>query len=198
MKRIFLLTTLIVLVSISTSTAQEMKTSDYSLSDVTISSGRGALSNGIFASATVTNGTERMYFQIASNYVQAMYGENYGCCFVSGSAGFYDNTPWVGPYIVIQPFKAVTFTTWWGIFAGTGGHPGWKPNFSFAYNSLNIGLGPVYIAYTVLHYQKDVPNNLPGIGLNLPLGTKISSAIGCDYSLRDKGSLFSASLTYSF
>ncbi len=174
------------------------QTADYRISSVTLSSGRSALSDGIGGSLTVTNNTETLYFQVAANYVQAMYGTDYGCCFVSASGGFYDNTPWLGPYVFIQPLKYVTFTTWWGVFAGTGGHPGWRPNFSFAYNSLSLNIGPAYIAYTVLHYQKDVPNNLPGFGFKLNFGTKISSVIGCDYSLRDKGPLFSSSLTYSF
>lgn len=172
--------------------------SDYRLSSVTLSSGESALSNGIGGSVTVTNATETLYFQVAANYVQFMYGRNYGCAYVAGSGGFFDNTPWIGPYVVVQPLKYLTFTTWEGVSAGAGGDPSWKGRFFFAYNNATIDLGPAYVAYTVLHYQRDVVNNLPGAGLNVPLGKRFRGVIGCDYSLRDHKPLFASSLTYTF
>ncbi len=92
----------------------------------------------------------------------------------------------------------MTYTTWWGLSGGPAGDPSYKLRFSFAYNSVSLNFGPVYVAYTLLNFQTTVPNNLPGGGMAFKLGKRVSGTIGGDYSLRDKTPLLSASLTYNF
>lgn len=176
--------------------AQAPPQDDYRLSDITVSSGKGALSSGVFASATVMNTSWRLIFQVNNDFVQAMYGTNEGSLFLAGSGGFFMNTPWVGPYIEVQPWDFLFAVSWIGVSAGKGGEPSTDPQLFFLFHSVRVTMGPFYASHTLIHYQKDVPNHLPGIGWNFTLGTKVTCSIGAEYTLRDKEPLFSGVIQY--
>ena len=170
----------------------------YHLSSLTVSSGEGALSSGIFASATIQNNNTKLIFEVCSSFVQAMYGKQVGDFFIAGSGGAFDNTPWVGPYVVYNPANWISLTTWEGASAGVDKHPDIKHiQFYFAYNNLRLNYSVLYLQWSLIHFQKDVPNNLPGGGISLPLG-KYTVFAGCDYSLRDHKPLYSAGVTAAF
>ena len=174
---------------------------DYRLSSLTVSSGEGALSSGIFISGTLQNTTSRFTLEVCSSFAQAIYGSNYGDFFIAGSAGFNNNTPWIGPFISFSPCNWLSVTTWEGISAGKDKHPNLKSfediQFYFAYNNIKLNYSIFFIQYSIIHFQKDVPNNMPGGGISLSLG-KYNVFAGCEYSLRDEKPLYSAGLTVSF
>ncbi|MFA7201881.1 MAG: hypothetical protein WC099_02720 [Candidatus Paceibacterota bacterium] len=197
MKKSMLLFALIVLFA-GISNAQQ---DDYKLSSLTVSSGEGALSSGIFASATIQNTDTKFTLEVCSSFAQAIYGKNYGDFFIAGSAGFNNNTPWVGPFISFSPSSWISFTTWEGVSAGKDKHPNLKSfediQFYFAYNNVKLNYSIFFLQYSVIHFQKDIPNNMPGGGISLPLG-KYNVFVGCEYSLRDEKPLYSAGLTVNF
>jgi hypothetical protein len=168
---------------------------DYRMSDITISSGRGALSSGIFISTNITNDQNRLTFEVEKDFAQAIFGTQMKNVFVAGSAGFFQNTPWIGPFLVFQP-GIFTIISWNGVAAGQANNPDWKLKFIFAFHSIRMDLGPVYFSYARISFQKDRVNNLPGMGFIIPVGSKITCSVGGEYTLRDKNPLFGASLNY--
>ncbi len=173
----------------------------YKLSSLTVSSGEGALSSGIFISGTLQNANTKFTLEVCSSFAQAIYGTSYGNFFVAGSAGFNNNTPWVGPFISFTPSNWISFTTWEGVSAGKDKHPNLKSfediQFYFAYNNVKLNYSIFFIQYSVIHFQKDVPNNMPGGGISLSLG-KYNVFVSCDYSLRDQKPLYAAGLGVNF
>jgi hypothetical protein len=170
------------------------------ISDITISSGRGALSSGIDASINIDldKAGSNLVFEVAHDFVQGIYTKQYGSIAVGPSAGFFENAPWVGPYLRYTPTSYITFVTWEGISAGLANAPAFEVKYSFAYNSLRIDLGPFWISHTALSFQSERLNQLTGAGFTVSLADNMSCSIGCDYSLRDQASLFSSSLCYRF
>ncbi len=172
------------------------------ISDFTISSGRGALSSGLFASVntkfgqTGTMGLNQptLALEMCDAFVQAIYTETYGSLTVGPSAGFFKNAPWVAPFIKFKPTSYITFVSWTGISAGQANAPAFEAKFSFAYHSLRVDIGPVWVSHTLISFQKDRLNQLSGAGFNIPLSSKMTCFVGCAYSLRDSDPLFSAGL----
>lgn len=189
--RLFVVFT-VLLLSVSLLPAQE----DYKISDVTISSGRGALSSGIFGSVNIVSENRRLIFEVEKDFVEAMYGSQQGDFFLAGSGGFFQNTPWVGPYIIFKK-GILTAVSWNGIAAGQANNPEWKLKFLFAFHSVRLDLSPFYIAWTRISFQKDAVNDLPGAGIGFKFGNQISCSVGGEYTLRDKKPLFGASLNYA-
>ncbi len=190
MKKIILLSILMVTLTVISSAQEE-----YKISDITVSSGRGALSSGIFASINVIGNDNRLIFEVEKDFVEAMYGKTIGDFFLAGSGGFFQNTPWVGPYVVFN--KGIfSFTSWYGMGAGQANNPEWKTKFLFAFNSARLNLSPFYVAWTRISFQKDMVNDLPAAGVSFQFGNQISCSVGGEYTLRDKKPLFGASLNY--
>lgn len=135
-----------------------------------------------------------LIFEVSANYVQAMYGWYNDEWFISGSGGYFNNTPWIGPMVIYSPTSWLSITTWEGVCGGVDTKPSAKEvNFYFAYNNAKVSYWILFIQYSIIHFQKDIPNNLPGIGIKIPLDVyKLS--FGCDYSIRDKKPLFAGSL----
>lgn len=179
---------------------QTTDNSDYKITSLTVSSGEGALSSGIFASATIQNQRTKLIFEICSSFFQGMYGLKLGDLFVAGSAGAFNNTMWTGPYVVWTPSDWFSATTWEGFAWGKDGNPHMRledSHLHFAYNNIRIDYSIFYIQWSLIHFQKERPNNLPGGGFSIKLG-KYKTFIGCDYSLRDDKPLYSAGLTIDF
>lgn len=176
-------------------TAISFTQEEYKISDVTVSSGRGALSSGIFGSINVIGNNNRLIFEVEKDFAQAMYGKQMGDFFVAGSGGFFQNTPWVGPYIVFSK-SVFTLVSWNGIAAGQANDPQLKLKFIFAFHSIRVDIKPFYLNYAVISFQQDRVNNLPGAGIVIPVGDKVTCSVGGDYTLRDKKPLFGASLNY--
>lgn len=169
------------------------------ISDITVSSGRGALSSGLYIGTNLDLGdSKNLTFEVTADYVQAMYTKTYGILSIGPSAGFFQNAPWIGPYIKVQPTDFITFVSWAGISGGQANDPQFEVKYSFAYHNVKISVGPANVSFTTLSFQKDRLNSLIGGGIDIPLGEKIKCGITCDYSLRDSEPLFGASLCYMF
>lgn len=188
-----------------TSSAQEAR-----IKDVTISSGRGALSSGLFAGVNVDFGTtvneylvrssSNLAFEACNDFVQAIYTVTFdsGSIFIGQSAGFFQNAFWVGPYFKFVPMKWLSIVSWNGVSGGQANAPAFDLRFSFSYTSVRTDVGPFWVSHTLISFQKERLNQLTGAGFNVPLGSKVNIATGCDYTWRDHAPLFSSALTYSF
>ncbi|RJQ29626.1 hypothetical protein C4565_01875 [Candidatus Parcubacteria bacterium] len=169
------------------------------VSDLTISSGRGALSSGLYIGTNVDFGdSKNLTLEATADYVQAMYTKTFGIFSIGPSAGFFQNTPWVGPYIKVQPTSFITLVSWTGVSAGKADNPQFEVEYSFAYHLVRIDAGPINVSLTTLSFQDEKLNCLVGSGITIPLSEKIKTSITCDYSLRDSDPLFGASLCYTF
>jgi len=170
------------------------------IKDITVSSGRGALSSGLYVGINIDPGdtTANLTFEATADYVQAIYVKKFGILSIGPSAGYFQNAPWIGPFIKIQPADFISLVSWEGVSAGQANDPAFNVQYSFAYNSLRIDVAPVYVCFTTLSFQKDRLNCLVGSGFTIPLGKKISFGVSCDYSLRDSEPLFASSISYQF
>jgi hypothetical protein len=182
--------------------AQTCENADFRLKNIDLSSGRGALSSGIFVGVDLTNGPTSMMYQVTSNFAQGMYGVNLGDptsveWYLAGSCGFFENSFWAGPFATMKPCSWLKLTAWEGVSAGLAKDPGWNVKYSFSYLAARMTFGVWFAEYSFLSFQSETPNHIPGTGISLPLGSKFSVTASACYTLRDKEPLFSGCLSYS-
>ena len=134
----------IVLVAINLVSAQEeksLKVAGYILSNVTISSGKGALTSGFDTQFGFSKGPNDILFLQANNdRICLNIGKKFGNFKLIESIAVFKNIPWTGPMVIYQ-WKGLDLMAWNGVgFAkdNTVTEPSYKPQFFFSYESIGL------------------------------------------------------------
>ena len=126
--------------------AQEKKTikvGNYELSNVTVTSGKGALTSGFdtqFGFANTQDSTKVLFLQANNDRICINVGKSFGNLTLLESVAVFKNIPWTGPMILYKagPFD---FIIWNGIgFAKTNQllEPSFRPQFFFSYEGVGL------------------------------------------------------------
>ncbi|MEI6671987.1 MAG: hypothetical protein WCL02_01110 [bacterium] len=114
---------------------------NYSLTEVSITSGKGALTSGFDTRFDFSNGKSGVLFLQANNDRAAVhFGKKFGNIQLIESFGVFKNIPWTGPMIVYT-LGPLDFIAWNGIgFAKTNTlkDPGYTPQFFFSYEGVGL------------------------------------------------------------
>lgn len=147
MKTKLLLVIAIVLVVVNSVFAQEtkktVKVGNWQLSDVTVTSGRGALTSGFdtqFGFTNLKNDNLVLFLQANNDRICATFGKKFGNLKVLESVAVFKNIPWTGPMILYKagPFD---FIVWNGVGFGKTPEllaPSYKPQFFFSYEGMGV------------------------------------------------------------
>jgi hypothetical protein len=132
----------IILISLNV-IAQErtVRIGNYSLSDVTVTSGKGALTSGFDTRFSFKNQENDILFLVANNdRIVINVGKKIGNFSLIQSIGVFKNIPWTGPMIIYE-IGPLDVMTWTGIgFAKDNQlkEPSYKPQFFFNYESIGL------------------------------------------------------------
>jgi len=125
---------LVILFSVLVSNAQDTK--KFSLSEITVSSGKTALSSGLDTRVTFSNGGNGIFnIQANSDRLIVNIGKKIKNFQLIESIGVYKNVPWTGPMIIFKK-GILDLLIWNGISLATDpimSNPGYKPTFFFSY-----------------------------------------------------------------
>ncbi|MFA6386393.1 MAG: hypothetical protein WCW04_01305 [Candidatus Paceibacterota bacterium] len=147
----------IMIVSTITVNAQEFK-----ISDITISSGKTALTSGLDTKVSFSNGKNRVLF-IQANADRAILniGKKIKNFQIVESFGVYKNVLWTGPQITYQK-GIIDVMLWNGVGFGKDKEltsPGTKPEFFLSYEGVGITVFKNYrIGGSVLWFRTDPMN----------------------------------------
>jgi len=141
-----LFTIVIILFAINLVSAKENKTikvGNYELSNVTVTSGKGALTSGFdtqFGFANIKDTTKVLFLQANNDRICINIGKSFGNLTLLESVAVFKNIPWTGPMILYNagPFDAIV---WNGVgFAKTNEllAPSYKPQFFFSYEGVGL------------------------------------------------------------
>jgi len=150
-----------------------LKVGNYSLTDVTISSGKGALTSGFDTRFDFSN-DHNIFITLQANNDRAniMIGKKWGNFKAIASLGSYKNIPWIGP-MFLYTLGPLDFTVWNGIgFAKTNQFTdvGYKPEFFFSYEGAGVTLGKNRISGAVMWFATDPMNWFASYKRNFTLG----------------------------
>ena len=132
---------LLVAFVVLTITVNAQETKKITVSDITISSGKTALTSGLDTKITFTNGGDGiLYIQANADRAMINIGKKIKNFQLIESIGVYKNVPWTGPMLIFQKgiFDA---TVWNGVSFSTDAqmsNPGYKPTFFFSYEGIGL------------------------------------------------------------
>jgi len=173
MKNLFL--SILALVTL-TIVASAQETKKFSISSVTVSSGKTALTSGLDTKITFTNGNNGIIF-IQANADRAIVniGKKIKNFQIVESIGVYKNVFWTGPQIVYQK-GFLDLMAWNGVGFGKDPGltcPGTKPEFFISYEGIGITVLKNYrIGGSMLWFRTDPMNWFVSAKRNFNLGDK--------------------------
>jgi hypothetical protein len=140
MKKNFRLLILVILVS-SVTIINAQETKKFTVSNVTVSSGKTALTSGLDTKISFSDGKKGIIFiQANADRVIVNYGKKIQNFQIVESFGFYKNVFWTGPQIVYQK-GIIDIMLWNGVGFGKDKEltcPGTKPKFFLSYEGVGI------------------------------------------------------------
>jgi len=185
MKNLFL--SILALVTF-TIVANAQETKKFTLSSVTVSSGKTALTSGLDTKVTFTNGSGIIFVQANADRAIVNFGKKIKNFQVVESFGVYKNVPWTGPQIVYQK-GFLDLMAWNGVGFGKDPSltcPGTKPEFFLSYEGLGITVLKNYrVGGSALWFRTDPMNWFVSVKRTFNLGdkSKIFSEITYNHTL---------------
>ena len=139
----FVLLVMSMLLSVAGVFSQSSDSNSFRLSSVDISSGRGAITSGIYVYGNFEKKTAYGQVTIGSNDVEATYlfrflGDKLE---VGPNGGYFFNMAYLGPQVILSPWKFISTFSWYGWAPGkTNGAFEKKIKKMFALNALTISI----------------------------------------------------------
>ena len=115
------------------------------------------------------------------------------------SAGFYKNSPWIGPIFTTEFFKGhFKSLNWvgWSFGDPEKSTTKAKADFLFSYHQFSLVYKWVECYYVLQHYQSNLPEHVEGIKLTLPISKNFFVFGGWAYMKRAEKNLWSMGLTF--
>ncbi|HPI67229.1 MAG TPA: hypothetical protein PKZ16_01655 [bacterium] len=168
----------------------------FRLAEAKIYSGESALSSGVGAIGTMANAHgDLLSLEVNATLGQVVLMKKHGSFFCGPTFGQQNNAMWVAPIAVFSPWKFLSFTSWNGIFFGRPQHPGWDINFGFGYQAVDVSVGKLGLGYSLLHYLREKPMNLPYMKYSIPAGPAVIE-VSSTYNIRDNAPMFLVAGSY--
>ena len=130
---------ILMFVAIMNINAQIENKEGFKVSEIGISSGKGALTSGFDTYVGFSHGENGiLFFQANNDRICVNIGRSFGKLKLIESVAVFKNIPWTGPMVLYQ-LGPVDMIVWNGVgFAKTNqlSSPGWKPQFMCSYEGI--------------------------------------------------------------
>lgn len=159
----------------------------FELLNVEISSGKGAVTSGLYAYLNMENNGNFFQVCLSENDLELTYLFRLfkGKAYLGPNIGYFYNVPYGGPMLTINPNKYFSTLHWFGWIMG---NPGEKINpqnsqFIFAVNAANIHIWRFTASYCLINYLKNDPQHTGSLKYSQPINKHFSAYtdIGWDF-----------------
>ncbi len=164
---------------------------NYSLSEATITSGKGAIASGLDTRFDFANSADPnmvLFMQANTDRVTINVGKRFGNLKLIESFGIFKNMPWTGPMILYK-LGPLDFIAWNGImFAKTDQlqEAGYNPQFFISYEGMGVTIAKYHrIGGAVLWFGTQPMNWFVSYKGTLPIGkqSKLFTEITYNHAL---------------
>jgi hypothetical protein len=162
-----------------------------SFDEIKISSGKGALTEGTYIDFSFSSEKSFAVVTISNNDIMVT---NFFRLFedkilVGPSAGYYRNTPWIGPQLVFSPTSFISTFHWVGWTVGEFGQDLSRlkdSKFAFAANQITLKHWRLELNYCLIHYLKNEPMHTSGIRYSQEINEKFKVYTDIGYNFTDE------------
>lgn len=149
---------------------------NYSLTDATIASGKGAIASGLDARFDFANSADSnmvVFLQANADRITVNVGKRFGNLKLIESFGVYKNMPWTGPMILYK-IGPLDFIAWNGVIFATTDQlqaPGYTPQFFISYEGMGMTIAKYHrIGGAVLWFGTQPMNWFISYKGTIPIG----------------------------
>ncbi|MFH0873986.1 MAG: hypothetical protein V1846_04100 [Candidatus Komeilibacteria bacterium] len=171
----------------------------YQLSKINFTSGPGPLSSGLDLTVKLSDGNKTIQFTANDSRITLAHQWDLGLPSVAITGGFFHNTPWIGPRVVLDWSSHVSTMHWIGWSASNPNDPvtKWQPDYIFGWNSVTITVGKLDITYGASSYLKDQLCTFPGLGYTLQLGSNVTAYPSVNWDVRNDNLMYQVGLSWT-
>lgn len=154
----------------------------FRLSSIDVSSGKGAVSSGLYVYLNLASDQAILQTTISENDLEVTYFLRLldDKILIGPNAGFFLNSPYGGPMMVFSPMQYVSTLHWCGwSFGKPEGPVEGTPSFLFAVNAITATVWRVSATYCLINYMDNKPQHTvdlkyaQGINRNFSIYTNI-------------------------
>ncbi len=199
MKKLFFLVFFVIAIAVKTLFGQSEKES-FRLSAIDISSGKGAVTSGLYGNFTFEKGDKDFLILTLSEkdleitYFRSLFK---GKLLIGPNVGYFFNVPYVSTMAIYSPSKYFSTLHWLG---WSFGRPSeiieLKPSFIFALNSASINIWKINTTYCLIHYLKNKPQHTVTLKYTEKITKNILVYTEVGYDLTNKTQLLKLGTRY--
>lgn len=171
----------------------------FSLNEVTVSSGKGALTAGTYLDFDLSKNKYLLRTTISNDDIMLTAFYQKGKALLGVSGGYYFNIPWVGPQVITQPFPFLSTFHWVGWTWGRIGEEAIvsaNSGFAFAVNSVTLHGGRFQASYCLIHYMTESPISAATLKYSQPLNSGFNVFTEVGWNLKTETQLLKLGVSY--
>jgi hypothetical protein len=156
------------------------------LSSIDLSSGKGALTSGLYFNFNFKNKKSIMRTVISEKDLEITYFHRLFAdkLLIGGNGGYFYNVPYAGPIIIFSPIKYVSTFHWYGWSLGSPeGIIEPKINYLMGVNAITINVWRLNASYCLINFMKRSPQHTVSLKYTQAVDThfSISTDVGYDF-----------------
>jgi len=180
MKKILLLTGIMlsfIVIFAQTDSIDSKK--NFTLSNIEISSGKGAVTSGLYAYLNMENDGNIFQVCLSQDDLELTYLFQLfkGKAYFGPNIGYFYNVPYGGPMLTINPSKHFSTLHWFGWIMGNPGEKIDPQNsqFIFAVNAANIHIWRFTTTYCLINYMDNKPQHTASLKYSQTINKNFSA-----------------------
>jgi len=170
------------------------------LTSIDLSSGKGAVTSGLYVNVHMSNSKALVNFTISENDLEITYLRRFfqDKLLVGPNFGYFLNVPYYSGIIIFTPNKYVSTTHWYGAFMGAPGGEIWlQPKYGLALNSISFSAWRVSATYCVISYMRNMPQHTATLKYAQNLHNHFSIFTDVGYDFTNESQLLKLGISWS-
>jgi len=172
----------------------------FHLSSIDLSSGKGAITSGLYLSFSFENKKTILLTTISEKdlsvaYFYRLFGDK---LLIGPSMGYFYNIPWAGPEIIFSPIKLISTFHWFGFSPGVpdGQIEPAKSIFLFGVNSISLNVWRLQGTYCLINYMNNKPQHTVSLKYSQKVNSNFLVYTDVGYDFLNQGQLLKIGITW--
>ncbi len=190
---------LLLLMSSSAFTQSKNDSTSIRLSSIDISSGKGAITSGLYVYVNFESNKTMLQATISENDLEITYFYRLfkDKLLVGPNVGYFYNVPYAGPIVIFSPVKFISTLHWYGWSAGKPGEK-IEPNTSFLYgiNAITLNAWRFNATYCLINYMNTKPQHTVSLKYSQPVNKNFSIYTDVGYDFLNQNQLLKIGINW--